>query len=339
MKIFIVHKGMDADYAYLFKNILTRDTGSDVLVLENAGRLWKIEAAKLIDSAQLILFIVGPESSKSPYIGWELKKAIDKGKQIYYLDICKYEALRERIRGFRDLPAADRKECLDLFYGIEQECADGSRKDGGEEYTVHEALKTRNHFTKEFLIDSRVKKHENLTSVISAVRKYNSGDYEIFNCAFDSMNESQLFEQYKLYLSTSESLVSRRQSVSTFYLSANSALVTVCSVIFALLGDISEKMLIAVVISLVGIIMDVSWMRILDAYGTLNASKMKIISLIEKRLPVSLYDKEWDVMSDKLNGKKYVSFTDSEKRMPHIFITIYLIVIFASILLAVVRMI
>ena len=80
MKIFIIHKGMDADYAYLFKNILTQDTGSDVLVLENAGRLWKIEAAKLIDSAQLILFIVGPESSKSPYIGWELKKAISKGK-------------------------------------------------------------------------------------------------------------------------------------------------------------------------------------------------------------------------------------------------------------------
>ena len=211
---------------------------------------------------------------------------------------------------------------------------DGERKKSDEEYAVHDALKTRNSFTKEFLIDSRVKKQENLSSVINAVRKFLSGDYDLFNCAVENMNEQQLFEQYKLYLSTSESLVSRRQSVSTFYLSANSALVTICSVIFALLGDISEKMFIAVVISLVGIIMDVSWMRILDAYGTLNASKMKIISLIERRLPVSLYDKEWDVMSDKLNGKKYISFTDSEKRMPHIFIVIYVIVILASILIA-----
>ena len=250
------------------------------------------------------------------------------------MDIRKYEKIRENIHGFRELSAERQQECLNLFAGIEQQLTDGERKKSDEEYAVHDALKTRNSFTKEFLIDSRVKKQENLSSVINAVRKFLSGDYDLFNCAVENMNEQQLFEQYKLYLSTSESLVSRRQSVSTFYLSANSALVTICSVIFALLGDISEKMFIAVVISLVGIIMDVSWMRILDAYGTLNASKMKIISLIERRLPVSLYDKEWDVMSDKLNGKKYISFTDSEKRMPHIFIVIYVIVILASILIA-----
>lgn len=50
---------------------------------------------------------------------------------------------------------------------------------------------------------------------------------------------------------------------------------------------------------------------------------MKIISSIEKYLPASLYDAEWAALSDKLNKKQYVSFTDNEKQIPRIFIIIY----------------
>ncbi len=66
-------------------------------------------------------------------------------------------------------------------------------------------------------------------------------------------------------------------------------------------------------------------MKILEAYGILNASKMKIVSLIERKLPLSLYDQEWVIMSDKLNSRKYVSFTDSEKRIPKMFLCVYLL--------------
>ena len=54
---------------------------------------------------------------------------------------------------------------------------------------------------------------------------------------------------------------------------------------------------------------------------------MKVISLMEKQLPINVYDVEWKVMSDKLNKKKYMSFTESEKRIPIIFIFIYLLII------------
>ena len=72
---------------------------------------------------------------------------------------------------------------------------------------------------------------------------------------------------------------------------------------------------------------DISWIGILDAYGTLNAAKMKVIHLIEEQLPVALYDVEWRVMSDKLNNKKYVSFTNREKRIPRIFACVYVCII------------
>ena len=50
---------------------------------------------------------------------------------------------------------------------------------------------------------------------------------------------------------------------------------------------------------------------------------MKVINLIEKQLPLELYRAEWDVMSDKLNNRRYVSFTENEKRLPSVFILLY----------------
>ncbi len=337
MKIFIIHKGMDVDYAYLLRDMLVQSTGSEVLVLENGGYFWKIEATKLIRQAQLVLVLNGPKTSESPYIGWEIKKAISGSKQIYFLDMKKYESLRNEISGYRDLPEEEKTRKADMLRELEETLEPDTLRE--DNYPVHEALKHRNSFTKEYLLDSRVKEKGTVKAIIAAVNKYIAGEYDIFNDAIDSMDEEQLFEQYKIYLATSESLVARRQSVSTFYTTVNSVLVTGGSVVCAFFGKLSEKMLIMCTVAVVGIILGVSWYKILEAYGILNASKMKIVRLIEKKLPISLYDKEWDVMSDKLNGKKYVSFTDSEKRVPILFIIVYLFIIAAALVMGLIQII
>ena len=54
---------------------------------------------------------------------------------------------------------------------------------------------------------------------------------------------------------------------------------------------------------------------------------MKVISLLEKQLPIALYDSEWKIMNDKLTNKKYTSFTDSEKKIPKTFGVVYCIVL------------
>ena len=43
-------------------------------------------------------------------------------------------------------------------------------------------------------------------------------------------------------------------------------------------------------------------------------------------------------MSDKLNNKKYVSFTSSEKRIPKLFAAVYSIIIIAIIVYAIVKL-
>lgn len=59
------------------------------------------------------------------------------------------------------------------------------------------------------------------------IKRYDSGDYGLFNGSPSELNQDIILEQYKLFLQTSEDLVSRRQNVNSFYISISSASVAV----------------------------------------------------------------------------------------------------------------
>lgn len=188
----------------------------------------------------------------------------------------------------------------------------------------HPALTVRDSFSgSEKAYDKKVTFEE----LSELVKNYETGDYKVFNCDAEKIDSNILLEQYKIFLQTSEDLISRRQNVNSFYISINSALVTAFSFVLALDMPPVYKLLISLVLVLVGVILSVSWIRILVSYGDLNSSKMKIISCIEKQLPASLYDAEWAALSDKLNKRKYVSFTNSEKNIPVLFIFVYVCIL------------
>jgi hypothetical protein len=50
------------------------------------------------------------------------------------------------------------------------------------------------------------------------------------------------------------------------------------------------------IIGLAGVILSVLWFYIVTSYRDLNTAKFKILHLVEKRLPPSLYDAEWKLM-------------------------------------------
>lgn len=197
-----------------------------------------------------------------------------------------------------------------------------------ESYLVNTSLQTVNAF-------SEASEHYNTDTTLDGIEKiikdYDSGNYKVFNQSIESLDKEVLLEQYKLFLQTSEDLVSRRQNVNNFYISVNSALMGVWGMIWALNILPLYKFFIGLLISAIGIILSISWIKLLSSYGNLNGSKMKIISYIEKQLPVSLYDAEWAALSDRLNKKKYVSFTDSEKKIPILFIAVYICALACSI--------
>lgn len=184
----------------------------------------------------------------------------------------------------------------------------------------HAELTVKDRFSDEVY---RYDTSQTVEGVAEIVRKHEQGDYHIFNQDFEKIDKAMLFEQYKLFLKTSEDLVARRQNVNSFYISVNSALVALFAAGMALSIELYYKVALGAIFVLVGLVLSGSWIKTLISYGNLNASKMTIIRSIEKQLPASLYDAEWQALSDKLNKSKYVSFTQNEARIPWIFIGIY----------------
>lgn len=278
MRIFVIHSGIDKDTVkgeieYIENNTVS----SEILLLKNGGKLWKIDAKKMIKQAQMVLLFVGERSWESPNIAWEISTAKKDHKQIYTIMLSENNQLPPTL--------------FDI-----------------------------NSFTKEKENISQIISKEDIVNILNA---YSAGDYSLFNKNEDGMDMAALLEQYKVFLQTSETLVERRQSVNNFYITVNSALVTCFGVISALSFHYLLKCFLGVVFLAIGIVLCTSWIRILNSYGVLNASKMKIISLLEKQLPASLYDAEWRAQSDKLNRRPYVSFTRCETRIPKMFICIY----------------
>ena len=276
---------------------------ANILMLDSKARIpvfssWKTVALKKIRMAQVVIVVLGKDITdpgKADTIGWEVRKAKKLNKYIMIYNLAGLEPA--------DYP---------------------------------EFMKKENDFSHTRVPITRC---STLTEIKERIDKYEKGIYDLFSQTYLNMppegrkeKKDALLEQYKMFQKSSEDLVSRRQSVNSFYISVNSALVALLGVVQGVMES-SSKAYVMLFMCITGIILDVSWINILNAYGTLNGAKMKVIRLIEEQLPILLYDTEWKVMSDKLNNKKYVSFTNSEKRVPKLFAAVYGILIIVMLVL------
>jgi len=109
-----------------------------------------------------------------------------------------------------------------------------------------------------------------------------------------------LIEQYKLMLSTSESLVERRQKISNIYIGVCGLLIPVTTGFLA-----SNNLLILIcapIICLLIVLLCLSWIKTITDYGKLNAAKFEIIEAIEQMLPLSVFGSEWIALSSRTKG-------------------------------------
>jgi len=193
-------------------------------------------------------------------------------------------------------------------------------KDG---HKLNASLFDKDPFTKENIpIAKEVKTIDDLVAI---VEDYENGKHiHLFN--ENNLDYEKLFEQYKLFSDTSESLVARRQSVNSFYITTDTALITIAATAFSFNTDLITQLIITMVLTFPGFMLNRSWLKVMESYSLINSSKMKILGMLEKKLSASLFDAEWEAMSNKYNRQRYVSFSDRERLLPIIFNWVYAIV-------------
>jgi hypothetical protein len=145
--------------------------------------------------------------------------------------------------------------------------------------------------------------------------------------------DQTLFEQYKLYVELMDKVSERRNNANSFFIAANSTLLTVFSAIIAVilsadLGviNLSGFVVVTAVVAICGLLICITWYNLIQSYRNLNTGKFKIIHLLETRLPARLYDAEWVGMGQGSQPTLYRPLTHIEKYIPIIFGVLYLVV-------------
>lgn len=132
---------------------------------------------------------------------------------------------------------------------------------------------------------------------------------------------SHLLDQYKLYVEMADRISQRRTAANTYFLSVNSA-------ILAFVGYLTtsaspEYMWL---LALAGCMLTLFWYNIVVSYKNLNSAKWQVVQDIEKRLPISPYDAEWDSVQRGKNPKLYRPITHIESWVPWVFFFLHGIV-------------
>lgn len=155
---------------------------------------------------------------------------------------------------------------------------------------------------------------------------------KLFNKLPGEMSESEanlLLEQYKLYVEMMDKVSERRHQANSFFLTANTFLITALTGFVSLTQHSSIQFGWIIIAAVAGIVFSLTWRSLINSYGQLNSGKFKIIHLLETRLPAKLFDAEWDALN-RGDGTIYKPFTQTETNVPLVFSVLYaMLAIFA----------
>ncbi len=130
--------------------------------------------------------------------------------------------------------------------------------------------------------------------------------------------QAHLLEQYKLYVEMTDRVSSRRVQITRFYTS-------ILSGILALLSITSNKELfkesqsfVLPTVAIIGLCLCVAWTANINSYKQLNSLKFQVIHGMEAYLPFPCYDREWKILKEDNNRKRYFRLTAIERYIPMI---------------------
>lgn len=139
--------------------------------------------------------------------------------------------------------------------------------------------------------------------------------------------QDHLLEQYKIYQESVENISTRRQTANSFFVTINTALIAIVSYLH--LGSKTSTEYYWLV-ALAGIAISYMWYRLIRSYRDLNSAKFKVLYKIEKSLPLSPFDAEWEAVGRGKNSDLYLPFTRIEMAIPWVFLILHLVAFWQS---------
>ncbi|MFB6563943.1 MULTISPECIES: hypothetical protein [unclassified Streptomyces] len=129
-------------------------------------------------------------------------------------------------------------------------------------------------------------------------------------------------EQYKLYVEMADRVSARRSLTNTFFLTLNTAVLTVIGSLWKERSADSPWPLVLPLLA--ALVQCAAWFLTVRSYRQLNAAKYTVIGALEERLPASPYWKaEWKALGEGRDASKYWQLHSLEQWIPAVFAAVY----------------
>ncbi|MFD5462339.1 hypothetical protein ACFWIQ_05825 [Kitasatospora sp. NPDC127059] len=142
----------------------------------------------------------------------------------------------------------------------------------------------------------------------------------------------ELLELYKLAVEMADRVSARRGAANAFFLSVQTALVTVVGLGIPQLRETAWWAVVAVTAA--GLTLSLAWWLQLRSYRDLNTAKFKVINAIENNLPAKVFTDEWSHLKQtpRPGYKRYAELGISERLVPWVFAAVYLVILTGTLL-------
>lgn len=136
-------------------------------------------------------------------------------------------------------------------------------------------------------------------------------------------DRAQELELYRMMVASSESLVTRRQGLNTFFLTLHGVIITAVGFLLGSGIDSGLRSVGLAGVTIVGALLAWAWHSLLVSFGQLNKGKFAVINEMERRLPAAIYTAEWVALGEGKDPKLYRSFTEREVWVPRVLLVAY----------------
>lgn len=139
----------------------------------------------------------------------------------------------------------------------------------------------------------------------------------------EESERNELLEIYKLHAELADRVSQRREAANQRYTSMLVGLGAFLAVLVRF-GEGELPIFATRLVGVLGLGLSVSWYVIIRSYRQLNTGKFKALYELEERLSYPFYKREWDLLGEGRDFRRYWRLTVVETSLPGAFFLLFL---------------
>ena len=135
----------------------------------------------------------------------------------------------------------------------------------------------------------------------------------------DSSKQNELLELYKLHAELADRVSQRREGANRLYVSLLVGLVVFVAALLKFGTDGVSADTVLICTGVLGMLLSASWYIVIRSYRQLNTGKFLALHELESQLAYPFFTKEWELLEQGKEWRRYWKLTVVETGLPLIF--------------------